>query len=162
MSMLTSLVGKFNRLESLDGVRPVMCSVQTHDVGYVVFTDALTASQLRAGESYELKITTKTTHQQGTVYYAFRTSKDRDFHNWLLTCPRLGHSKAMRLRAAYPMLVILSYLRDKKHDALERVKGLGSETVARLVNELGPKVTIYIQTRGVDVGNDDSQLGLLN
>lgn len=130
--MIRSLEG------SIASVSPTQVTLVVHDVGYLIHTNT---NRVSYHENDQVLFHTYLAVRENALdLYGFRTLRELEFFELLLTVPKIGPKSALQiLSQADPDLIATAViLNDGDH--LHKVSGIGKKTASNLVTALSGKI----------------------
>ena len=118
--------------------------LSVRDVGYSVSVPERTAATLREGEIVDLYVHTHV-RDDAILLYGFESQLDRETFNLLLATPGVGPSTALGALSTMTASDLATAVANEDVTKLASIPGIGKKTAARLVLELGGKLTSFTE-----------------
>lgn len=115
--------------------------VDVHGVGYRVLATPATLSGLRARQEVSLA-TQLIVREDSMTLYGFETEHERDMFETLQSVQGVGPRLALALLAVHEPSALVAAVSSGDQKALQRVPGVGAKVAARLLLELGGKLSL--------------------
>lgn len=125
-------------------------------VGYRVVATPATLAAVRAHQEASLA-THLVVREDSMTLYGFESAHERDMFETLQSVQGVGPRLALALLAVHDPASLVDAIAAGDHKALQRVPGVGAKVAARLLLELGGKLTLPEGATGAPAGPSDAR-----
>ncbi len=115
--------------------------IDVNGVGYRVLATPATLAALRAGQHASLA-THLVVREDSMTLFGFESSHERDMFETLQSVAGVGPRLALALLSVHDPVSLAQVIAAGDQKALQRVPGVGAKVAARLLLELGGKLTL--------------------
>ena len=120
------------------------------NIGYKVFCPQKTLGDYSAGQSAEI-FTYLHVRENALELYGFKTRKERDFFEILISISGIGPKGALGILQAAPLDLLKRAIASGDTSVLTRVSGIGEKTAQRIIIELKGKLKDIVGEDGGDL-----------
>lgn len=137
---------------------PTTATIETHGVGYYIFTPLSTNQKLpEAGIRAKLLIHF-VVREDAQILYGFATEEERELFRLLISVSNVGPKMAMTVLSGIGIRELRQAIVDGAVPTLSAISGIGKKTAERIIVELREKIILDEQDRGLGQLNVNERL----